>query len=719
MALSSPGIGSGLDVQGIVQKLVAVERQPLAKVDARVTELKTHISAYGTLKSAVAAFRDAVSGLADAAKFRVNAASTTESGVLFASAGPDAARGSHTIEVKRLAEAHRQATTEAWASADEVVTSLGNTLLFTTATGGFSVDIAGKTLTGIRDAINGAAGNSAVRATLIRGDDGHRLMLHANATGRAGYVEVTDETGNEAKLQTLNVDRNGEAVANGVTSFQGRLGLKKFQETSTYFDESSGTSKELNGIAAGMLHINGVAIDEVEAAAGSRTTGEVMEALAGRINAKSAQHGVTARVVLNAWSRYYIELTEASGREFTIETKAGSTSLDNGGIDEFFHRGTMTVPAGHVHNPTRAYRLSDEPVRAGVEHPTGILAAGSVKINDVSIDAADFTADQTARGAMSALVDAINAKSDLHGVDAGLETLGDYTAIRLLDRAQGRVKVTLNAPLDPWTWRFLHGHKEPTNNPAFTRNYPGSIEAVSSFDLADLDAEILIDGRFSRTSSSNTLTDVLEHVTLELEGVGETVVNVDRDVAAIEASAQAIAKSYSDLVATLGKLGGDALRAERSTLGTLERELRAVLNERVDVDAAFSNAFELGFSTRKRGDLSLDTTTFGKALARDYDGLARLFADPDKGIAKRLFELADRYLDTGGLFDGRSTGLSRQVREAESTRAAMEQRMKLVEERLLKQYNNLDLLVSRLQGTNSALTSQLDAITGFYRQNRA
>jgi len=128
MALSSPGIGSGIDVQGIVQKLVSIERQPLAKVDARVGELKTQISAYGTLKSAVSTFRDAVGALAEPAKFKVNAAQSSDTKVLTASAGSEAARGTYQLEVKRLAEAHRLATEQAQASATEAAVGLGSTL---------------------------------------------------------------------------------------------------------------------------------------------------------------------------------------------------------------------------------------------------------------------------------------------------------------------------------------------------------------------------------------------------------------------------------------------------------------------------------------------------------------------------------------------------------------------------------------------------------------
>ena len=124
MALSSPGIGSGLDVQGIVQKLMTIERQPLAKLDARVGEIKAQISAYGTLKGAVSTFRDAVGALAEPEKFKANAAQSSDPKVLGASAGSEAARGSYQIEVKRLAEAHSLATEQAQASATEAAVGL-------------------------------------------------------------------------------------------------------------------------------------------------------------------------------------------------------------------------------------------------------------------------------------------------------------------------------------------------------------------------------------------------------------------------------------------------------------------------------------------------------------------------------------------------------------------------------------------------------------------
>ena len=54
MPLTSQGVGSGLDIKGIVDKLMSVERQPIVKVDTRTVELRAQVSAYGSLKSLVA-----------------------------------------------------------------------------------------------------------------------------------------------------------------------------------------------------------------------------------------------------------------------------------------------------------------------------------------------------------------------------------------------------------------------------------------------------------------------------------------------------------------------------------------------------------------------------------------------------------------------------------------------------------------------------------------
>jgi len=68
-----------------------------------------------------------------------------------------------------------------------------------------NIDSTNNTLAGIRDAINGAAGNTGVRATLITGVDGSRLILSGEKTGAANTIKVT-QAGGDGGLSQLVYD---------------------------------------------------------------------------------------------------------------------------------------------------------------------------------------------------------------------------------------------------------------------------------------------------------------------------------------------------------------------------------------------------------------------------------------------------------------------------------------------------------------------------------
>ena len=62
--ISSPGIGSGIDVQTIVSQLVALEKAPLAQLEKQASSIQTKLSTYGSIKSQVSALGDAAAKLA-------------------------------------------------------------------------------------------------------------------------------------------------------------------------------------------------------------------------------------------------------------------------------------------------------------------------------------------------------------------------------------------------------------------------------------------------------------------------------------------------------------------------------------------------------------------------------------------------------------------------------------------------------------------------------
>lgn len=185
--ITSLGAGSGLDLDSIVNKLVAIESQPLAAIQARQQTVQANISTYGLVQGAVSALRDAARALAGAEQFDVFSASSADETYFTASAGSTAAPGSYAIEVVRLAEAHKM-TSAAFADSATFGGAGGDLLTIqvgTSATNALTVDLStAKTLAQIRDAINGDSANPGVTATLITGDNGQqKLSLTADASG--------------------------------------------------------------------------------------------------------------------------------------------------------------------------------------------------------------------------------------------------------------------------------------------------------------------------------------------------------------------------------------------------------------------------------------------------------------------------------------------------------------------------------------------------------
>lgn len=210
MALTATGIGSGLDVNSIVKTLVAAEGDPKkAQLSQRESDFKAKISAIGSIKSAMTEFQKALDGLKSASSFQVRSATSSNMDIVKVSATASAVAGQYSVEVLQLAQAQKQAS-GGFADANAVVGE--GTLTIASASGSFSVTInaGNSTLAGIRDAINGAADNIGVTASIANVDDGaggtvSRLVLTSTQTGMAHAVTVSvaDSDGNDTDASGL------------------------------------------------------------------------------------------------------------------------------------------------------------------------------------------------------------------------------------------------------------------------------------------------------------------------------------------------------------------------------------------------------------------------------------------------------------------------------------------------------------------------------------
>jgi flagellar hook-associated protein 2 len=202
MALSSPGVGSGLDINGIVAQLVAIEKQPLQMLQLKATTIQTKLSSVGQIQGQVSSLSDAVTKLANASAWTGLTVTSSNTSAVTASVSASAAATSFSVEVQTLATARSAVTQTAVSSAATFGT--GGTLSiqigsraflplvsgartagpFAATAGTLPVNVtvdATDTVTTIAGKINAA--NAGVTATVVRDGSGDRLLLRSNTTG--------------------------------------------------------------------------------------------------------------------------------------------------------------------------------------------------------------------------------------------------------------------------------------------------------------------------------------------------------------------------------------------------------------------------------------------------------------------------------------------------------------------------------------------------------
>ncbi|PKO33485.1 MAG: flagellar hook protein [Betaproteobacteria bacterium HGW-Betaproteobacteria-7] len=197
-SISSLGIGTGLDANSIVSKLMSLEQIPLTALNAKTTAFNAKLSSFGQLKSALSTLQTAAKTLADPNKLAAYTATAADTEIVKAQANFFASAGTYSVEVLNLASAQKRYSNTAYASS----TSFGaGTLTFNVNGVDKDVELTGSnSLIEVRAAINAA--NTGVTASIISGDSGDRLVLTSTTEGTAGAFTLSVNSA-DANLQSL------------------------------------------------------------------------------------------------------------------------------------------------------------------------------------------------------------------------------------------------------------------------------------------------------------------------------------------------------------------------------------------------------------------------------------------------------------------------------------------------------------------------------------
>jgi len=394
-----------------------------------------------------------------------------------------------------------------------------------------------------------------------------------------------------------------------------------------------------------------------------------------------------------------------------------SLSAVSGDEDLFTATASSSAAPGEysieVLNLARAQKLSS----VGFSSGSDSLGSGTLTITSGS-NSFDVT---IASGSDSLLDirDAINASSDNSSVSASVIHVDDGnggTEARLVLTAKNtgtENEISISVSDDDGNNTDASGLSRLAYDAA------GGVTNLSELVAAE-DALIRVDG-LEATRSSNSISDVISGVTLDLKSaeVGQvSSLSVSVDTETTRESLQSFVDSYNSLVTTFSSLTGYNESTETGgalqgdfTARQIMNDIRSILRTTVD-NGEYSSLFSMGIEIDQYGKMSIDSTRLDEVLATRPDALTGLLSS-DEGIAGKLDDRLDEALQLGGIIDTRTSRLNESLADLDTERLDLEERLSLLETRMLNQFIAMDTLVAEYSNTGSYLTSQLASLPGF------
>ena len=679
--ITSTGLGSGLDINGIVSKLMAVESQPLQQLNVKEATYQAQLTGYGQVKSALSAFQVAVGKLDTASSFQAIAATSADTSVFSATATSGAVPGNYAIEVKQLAQSQKLASS-AFTSVDDTVGTGTLTFQFGTddGAGNFTVnsdkaaqsvtiDSAHSSLSGVRDAINNA--NIGVAATIINDGTGYKLLLTSKDTGAANSLKITvgsDADGNNVDssgLSQLSYDPAGSA-GNGKNMAQ----TVAAQDALLNVDGLTNISKPGNVITD---LVQGVTLNlNQQSASGVSTMLTVAN------DSSSVQSSVQAFVsAYNDLSKTLADLTAYDPKTKQAAILEGDSSVRT------IQTQLRSLLNSNITGLDGKYKfLSDIGVSFQLD---GSLSLDTSKLQ---------TALSENPGDIASLFSTVGKSSDslISYESAGANTKPGSYAVNVTQLAtQGYFDGTAASDLANTTGTFTNPVTVDSSNDTLSLKIDGvQTGTITLTQGSYTSASALVAEIQSKINGDSALTAAGSSVAVSFDQANNKFRITSNRYGS--ASKVEIVSAGTNAAATLGLSVGTSTATGVDVAGTIN-----------GVAASGSGQYLTGASGNAAEGLKL--------LINGGSTGSRGTVNYSQGYAKQLDDFVGYALGATGPITSRTDGINKSVEDINKQVDAMNLRLATMQKTYLAEFNAMDTLVGQMKATSDYLTQQLSALS--------
>ena len=215
------------------------------------------------------------------------------------------------------------------------------------------------------------------------------------------------------------------------------------------------------------------------------------------------------------------------------------------------------------------------------------------------------------------------------------------------------------------------------------------------------------------TPTSNTVTDVIPGMTLELKATGPDTLTVGAkpDKEAMLETMKGFTEAYNTLKDLLKELNEGDLKGEGITRG-IESNLRTkFFSSTTNAQGETHSSVDFGLTFDKYGTLSLNQSKFTDVVDSNLLSMIDFFT-AEEGFSQQLNDTLDMYTKSDGLLNSRKKGFDSRVNALDSQKERLEFRLEMVEDRYRKEFTTLDSMMAQLNVTSQQMSQQLATLPG-------
>lgn len=672
MAVTSATSSSGLDIEAIVTKLMAVEQKPLTSLVKKETSYQAIITGYGTLKSALSQFQTSVQALSSASKYQAVNATAADATIASATAGTTATAGTFSLEVTQLAQAQKlvaagQASETAAIGAGVITIDFGTISggalgaangkytgsTFTSSGTGLktiTIDSTNNTLDGIRDAINKAG--IGITATIVNdgGTSPYRLALTNQSTGEATSmkISVADASGAGTGLSTLlnhdpgiNAADGGQALTQTAAAQDAKLkvdGIPVSKASNTVSDVIPGVTLSLLKTNSGSATNITVARDTASVSTAVKSFVSAYNSIASTLKSAMAYDPKTkSSAVLNGESsvrNIQTQLRNVLSKAISGSGSGFATLMDIG--VNFEKDGTLSI------DDTKLQKA----LTTNFSGFSGLFAADG-KITDSLISYSKAT-DKTKPGTY-----AVNITQ--------LATQGSTVASGVAGLTIDNTNNSLTIKLDGVTSTISLTQKTYASATELAAEIQSKINGVSENVTAGSTVKVTASG--GKLSMTSNRYGSVSNISIT-GGTGQNYLGLD---------SSATATAGLDVAGTInGQVAGGSGQLLTGATGDASEGLKITV---------------AGGNLGARG-----TVSFAQGYAYQYD------------------QLLTSILGSDGPITARTDGLNATIKTLTDSQEKVSSRLDQIEKNYRAQFTSLDVLLNSMNTTSTYLTQQLAAI---------